>query len=153
MSTEEKRGSECSCLVPSAAEASRVIQEHDFVGLQGSGDSRRHLRRVQHYRATAAVPPHRTEQWDGPAVQAPLEEADVHSNMGWGTDGRGTEEGEDNVRGMVENREEGRDEESGKHERINTHFLKDTSKRTIHDGDGDDTLMMTGLNSCRDILV
>lgn len=71
-----------SCLAFLVAEAPCVVQEHDFVGLQRSRNSCCHLRRVQHYRAASLVPPHRTNQWDRPAVQAPLEEAGVHRDRG-----------------------------------------------------------------------
>lgn len=78
-----------SCLVLLATKASRDVQEHDFVGLQCSRNSRCHFRRVQHYWATLPVPPHWTNQWDCPAVQTPLEEAGVQDNGWWTTAGEG----------------------------------------------------------------
>lgn len=67
-------------LVFLAPQASWVVHKHDFVGLQDSGNSSCDFCWVQHHRATSLVPPHRTNQRDGPTVQTPLKEAGVNSN-------------------------------------------------------------------------
>lgn len=104
------------CLLLLAAQASRVVEEHDFVRLQRSGYGRRHLGGIQRHWATSTISPHRANQGDCAAVQAPLEEANVHGDTRWGT--------------AEERGGRGKGELKGKRKHINfspkTQFLKTT---------------------------
>lgn len=65
-----------------ASQASGVVQEHDFMWLQSSGNGCCNLCLIQDDWTASHVPPHWTDQWDHPTVQTPLKKTGYHSNVG-----------------------------------------------------------------------
>lgn len=69
-------------LVILVSEASRVVQEYDFQGLQCLWDGRRHLDRADDWRTTGSITYHGTHQWNDIAVQSPSQQRWIHKNEG-----------------------------------------------------------------------